>query len=106
MPQPLLIDALSALPGVAHGFFTRHGGDSQGIYASLDCGVGSQDSPEAVRENRARVAARLGAHKLMTAYQVHGATAVIIDDSAAAEWRPKADALVTATRGIALGVLA
>jgi YfiH family protein len=106
MPQPLQIDALSALPGVAHGFFTRQGGVSQGIYASLNCGVGSQDSPEAVRENRARVAARLGARKLMTAHQVHSATAVIIDDSAGPDCRPRADALVTATRGIAVGALA
>src|SRR5262249_52432749 len=106
MPQPLLIDALSELRGVAHGFFGRKGGVSRGIYTSLNCGVGSQDSPEAAWENRARVAARLGARNLMTAHQVHSATAVIVDDSAAADWRPKADALVSATRGIAVGVLA
>jgi YfiH family protein len=105
MPQPLLVEALSALPGIAHGFFTRRGGISQGIYASLNCGIGSQDGAEAVRENRARVAARLDARKLVTAYQVHGTAAVIIDGGAPAGWRPKADALVTATRGIALGVL-
>jgi polyphenol oxidase len=105
MPQPLLVEALSALPGIAHGFFTRHGGVSEGIYASLNCGVGSRDSPEPVRENRARVVARLNARKLLTCYQVHGTTAVIADASTPADWRPKADALVTATPGVALGVL-
>ena len=105
MPQPLLVEALSELPGVAHGFFTRRGGVSEGIYASLNCGVGSKDSPEAVRVNRDRVAARLSARRLMTCYQVHGTTAVIADASAPASWRPKADVLVTATPGVALGVL-
>lgn len=105
MPHPLTIEALSALPGVAHGFFTRQGGVSKGIYASLNCGVGSKDSPDAVRKNRARVAQRLDARKLLTCHQVHGTTAVIADDSVPADWRPKADALVTATPGVALGVL-
>ncbi len=61
MPKPVTADSLAALPGVAHGFFTRAGGVSQGGYASLNCGLGSQDDPEAVRENRARVAAHVGA---------------------------------------------
>jgi len=105
MPQPLRIEALSALPGVAHGFFTRLGGVSEGIYASLNCGIGSQDSIEAARENRARVAARLGGRRLLTCHQVHGTTAVIADDTVPATWRPKADALVTATPGLVVGVL-
>jgi YfiH family protein len=105
MPHPLHIEALSTLPGVAHGFFTRRGGVSEGIYDSLNCGVGARDNPEAVRENRARVAARLGARKLLTCYQVHGTTAVVADAGTPAIWRPKADALVTATPGVALGVL-
>src|SRR5205823_5211459 len=57
MPKPLAADCLAGLPGVAHGFFTRHGGVSVGGYATLNCGAGSQDDPDAVRENRARVAA-------------------------------------------------
>jgi YfiH family protein len=105
MLHPLLIEDLSALPGIAHGFFTRRGGVSEGIYASLNCGVGSKDSPEAVRVNRGRVTARLSAGRLVTCYQVHGTTAVVADASAPAGWRPKADALVTATPGMALGVL-
>jgi polyphenol oxidase len=104
MMQPVLIPELSVLPGIAHGFFTRRGGVSEGIYASLNCGPGSGDSPEAVQENRARVARHLSACKLVSAHQVHGTTAVIMDDDAPAA-RPKADALVTATPGLALGVL-
>jgi hypothetical protein len=106
MPQPLLVEALSALPGIAHGFFTRRGGVSEGIYASLNCGVGSKDNGEAVRTNRARVVARLQARELLTCYQVHGTTAAVADASTPADWRPKADALVTATPGVAVGVLA
>jgi hypothetical protein len=104
MPNPVLNDDLSALPGVAYGFFTRRGGVSEGIYASLNCGLGSKDSPDAVRANRARVARHLGARELVTAYQVHGTTAVIVDGLPPGE-RPRADALVTATRGVAVGVL-
>jgi hypothetical protein len=78
---------------------------SEGIYASLNCGVGAKDSPEAVRENRGRVAALLGGRKLLTCHQVHGTSAVIADDSAQPSWRPKADALVTATPGVVVGVL-
>jgi len=104
MPPPVLIPELSALPGIAHGFFTRRGGVSEGIYASLNCGVGSKDSPEAVQENRARVAGHLGARRLVSAWQVHGTTAVVMDDNSP-PGRPKADAMVTITRGLALGVL-
>jgi len=104
MPHPVLAPELSSLTGIAHGFFGRRGGVSEGIYASLNCGVGSKDSPKAVQENRARVARHLGARRIVSAYQVHGTTAVIVDDEPLAE-RPKADALVTATRGLAIGVL-
>ena len=105
MLQPLLIGELSALPGVALGFFGRRGGVSEGIYASLNCGVGSKDRPEAVRENRARIARHLGARQVVTAFQVHGTTAVVADQASAGAERPKADALVTATPGVAVGVL-
>ena len=105
MVQPLVADELSGLPGIAHGFFTRRGGVSQGIYASLNCGAGSQDDAASVRENRARVALHLGASKLVSAYQVHGTTALLVNEPWPADKRPRADALVTATRGLALGVL-
>jgi purine-nucleoside/S-methyl-5'-thioadenosine phosphorylase / adenosine deaminase len=95
-----------ALPGVTHGFFTREGGVSDGLYASLNCGVGSKDMRERVLENRARVAQALGvgAANLATPHQVHSADAVVV----AAAWPPgegpKADAVVTDRPGVALGV--
>lgn len=92
--------------GIRHGFFTREGGVSQGIYASLNCGLGSMDAREAVLENRARIAGRLGAAegRLLTVHQVHSPIAVIAEEpwpSAA----PKADAIVTRTPGLAVGAL-
>lgn len=106
MLEALHADSLASLPGIAHGFFTRRGGVSQGIYASLNCGQGSKDDPEAVRENRARVAEALRADSLVTAHQVHSAVAVVADKPWSDHQRPRADAIVTATRGLALGVLA
>ena len=105
MPTPLTADPLAVLPGIAHGFFTRHGGVSQGGYASLNCGMGSRDDPAAVRENRARVMASLSARSLLTAHQIHSATAVIVEAAWSTGDRPRADAIVTATPGLALGVL-
>jgi polyphenol oxidase len=105
MPEPLVADCLADVAGAAHGFFTRRGGVSGGGYASLNCGLGSKDDPAAVEENRARVTACLGADRLITAHQIHSAGAVI----AAAPWhleeRPRADAIVTATPGLAVAVL-
>jgi hypothetical protein len=68
------------IPGVAHGFFTRLGGVSQGVYASLNGGIGSRDAPEAVMENRARAAAALGAapKRLAVPFQIHSPNAVAI----------------------------
>lgn len=105
MPKPLLASGLSSLTGIAHGFFTRHGGGSSGIYASLNCGIGSSDDPVVVRENRGRVTAHLGASDVVSAYQVHGTTALVVSEPWPPGDRPKADAMVTATPGIALGVL-
>ena len=78
------------LPGLAHGFFTRLGGVSQGVYASLNGGVGSRDAPEAVSENRARVAAALGAapERLAVPYQIHSPDAVAISEPWARERAP------------------
>jgi YfiH family protein len=104
MPTPIIADGLASA-GIAHGFFTRRGGVSQGGYAALNCGLGSKDAPEAVRENRALVAAHLGAGSLITAHQVHGTTAVVADGSWPLEGRPRADAIVTTVRGLAVGVL-
>jgi len=95
---------LEGLNGVVHGFFTRNGGVSGGIYTSLNCGVGSADDADAVAENRARVASALGvsADRLATPYQVHGREVAIADE----DWaeRPRADAVVTDRPGIAIAI--
>ena len=96
---------LSDLAGVRHGFFSRRGGASTGIYSSLNMGLGSKDDPEAVMRNRARAAAAMDVEPdaLLTAYQIHSALAVSVD----APWttRPEADAVVTASAGVACGAL-
>ena len=101
-------DALAALPGVEHGFLTRRGGVSKGIYASLNCGLGSADSRARVAENRARALAALGQRPklLCTAVQTHSSRVAVIDRPPAKGERPEADALVTKTPGLALGILA
>jgi len=102
-----MLDArvLTAAPGVAHGFFTRRGGVGTGVYASLNCALGTGDDPAAVAENRARVAARLGADALLTAYQHHGAHCQVVETPWADGDRPRADALATKMPGVALAVL-
>lgn len=90
-----------------HGFFTRQGGVSEGIFASLNCGLGSGDDPERVRENRHRVAQSLGiaVDSLVTLRQVHSSTVVEVDAPWDDKNRPEADALVTRRRDVALGIL-
>jgi len=107
MLQPIEARCLSSLPGIRHGFFTRVGGLSEGIYATLNCGPGSSDDGALVAENRARVAHHLGGEgtNLVTLYQVHGAAALCVDGAVPAHDRPKADAVVTRTPGLAVGVL-
>lgn len=91
--------------GITHGFFTREGGYSSGIFSSLNCGLGSGDDIALVTKNRAKVADDLGvAHAhLVSAYQVHGNNVLIVDAPLAE--RPKVDGLVTNKRGLALGIL-
>jgi polyphenol oxidase len=103
---PFLTSESLRIPGVAHGFFTRVGGISQGVYASLNGGVGSRDTQEAVTENRARMATALGAapERLAVPYQIHSPDAVAITEPWLPGARPRCDALVTATPGLALGV--
>jgi polyphenol oxidase len=111
MLEPLEARCLASLPGVRHGFFTRAGGVSGGLYASLNCGPGSADEAAHVAENRARVARHLGAGEanLVTLYQVHGATALAVAGPVPAlsrpQNRPKADAVVTRTPGLVVAVL-
>ncbi len=103
---PFLTHLSLQLPGIGHGFFTRAGGVSDGLYASLNCGIGSNDDRERVLANRARVAAALGvaADRLATPYQVHGTEAVIVERAWEPGKGPKADAVVTNRPGVALGV--
>ncbi len=92
------------LPGIAHGFFGRTGGVSTGIFASLNCGPGSGDDRAAVIENRRRVSDALGA-QLINVHQIHSGTAVTVSEPWPLGDGPKADAMVTKTPGIALGIL-
>jgi polyphenol oxidase len=103
---PFLTAESLRIPGVAHGFFTRLGGISQGVYASLNGGVGSRDAPEAVTENRVRIATALGMapERLAVPFQIHSPDAVAITELWPPSARPRCDALVTATLGLALGV--
>jgi polyphenol oxidase len=93
------------LKNITHGFFTREGGHSSGIFSSLNCGLGSGDDIAVVTKNRNVVAQALGVENsnLISAYQVHSADVIVVD--APFPERPKVDGLVTATRGLALGIL-
>lgn len=104
----MLIEApqLSAHPNLRHAFFTRQGGVSEDIYASLNGGLGSRDDPERVAANRAQMCAQLGLppDRLVSLYQVHSAEVVTVEAPFAAAMRPKADAMVTRVPGLALGI--
>lgn len=107
MLSPLQADTLSMLDGIRHGFFTRQGGISRGIYASLNCGPGSKDDAVAVVENRSRVVAHLGGSEddVQTIYQIHSGHAFVVDRLQPRDALPKADAVVTRTRGLVVGIL-
>jgi YfiH family protein len=98
--------ALTDSTRLRHGFFTRKGGVSEGIYSSLNCGLGSGDDPAKVGENRARAMAllELPAPALATVYQHHSADVVRVETPWAQAARPKADAMVTVRPGVALGI--
>jgi len=98
---------LSAIPGLRHAFFTREGGISGGVYAALNGGLGSNDDPAHVAENRRRMAEQLGVAPthFLNVHQIHSPDALI----ATGPWepgmaRPKADALVTHAEGLAIGI--
>lgn len=98
---------LAALPGIRHGFFTRHGGVSEGMYASLNVGAGSEDNPAHVIENKRRVAKAMGVapDRLLSLYQIHSDRVVTVDAPFPPGQKPQGDALVTALPGLALGIL-
>lgn len=101
------LDPITAplLSPVRHGFFTRAGGASSGIYNGLNCGFGSGDQTEAVRTNRARVAEALDVAEdaLISVHQYH--SDVVLTVTEPRQDRPKADAMVTNVPGLALGIL-
>ncbi len=96
---------LASYPNIHHAFFTRRGGVSEGIYASLNGGIGSSDDPARVRENRRRMAEELGvaSDALISVHQVHSADAVIVEGPWTGE-RPRADGMAAAIPGLALAV--
>ncbi len=108
MTQPIALPALAEDSAIRHGFFTREGGVSRGVFASLNCGFGSGDARADVAENRARALAamRMEGAALLTVHQRHTAQVALPD---AAIWEPDAppvaDAIVTAAGGRAIGVL-
>jgi YfiH family protein len=99
---------LSAIPGLRHAFFTRDGGVSDGIYADLNGGLGSNDDPANVRENRRRMAAQMGVtpEHFIGVWQIHSPDAVVASGPWENASRPRADAIVTRTEGLAIGVTA
>jgi YfiH family protein len=101
------LENLKELRGIRHGFLTRRGGVSSGIYASLNCGLGSKDNQGAVVENRMRALrnAGLAPESLSTAYQVHSAKVAVVDEAWNESERPQVDGLVTRTSGKSLGIL-
>jgi YfiH family protein len=107
IPRLLQAPSLTALAGVKHGFFTRHGGVSRGVYESLNVGLGSGDDAADVAENRRRAAAAFGAPPaaLTTCFQIHSA-AVKVATGPWEQGRPEADGVVTAKAGVLCGALA
>jgi YfiH family protein len=99
---------LSAIPGLRHAFFSREGGISDGIYAGLNGGLGSNDDPAAVAENRRRMAAQMGVppSHFLSVHQIHSPDAVVATGPWQGASRPRADAIVTGTEGLAIGITA
>ncbi|MBS0232887.1 MAG: peptidoglycan editing factor PgeF [Proteobacteria bacterium] len=108
---PVKAQNLSALSGIRHGFFTRSGGVSSGLYASLNCGLGSNDDPSLVLENRQRIGRYLRGNDdsfgggVITLYQEHGTTAFVVSTPPSRDALPHADAVVSVTPGLVIGVL-
>lgn len=107
LPRVITAPNLENDTAIRHGFFTRTGGVSAGIYGSLNVGFGSDDESANVTENRRRAMAGLGldADALHTVYQVHGTDVVTVSEHAPSATRVESDGLVTKTPGVALGIL-
>lgn len=99
--------SLADAPGIRHGFFSRRGGVSEGVFRSLNCGFGSGDAEWHVARNRAIAMRRLGlaADRLVTCRQVHSALAVVVARPWQRSEAPRADGMATRRPGLVLGVL-
>jgi YfiH family protein len=99
---------LGAVPGLHHAFFSREGGVSTGLYSSLNGGLGSNDDPAHVAENRRRMAEHLGVAPthFLTVFQIHSPDVAVATAPWRGDVRPRADAMVTRVPGLALGVTA
>ena len=100
-------DLLADLPHIRHGFFTREGGVSGGLFASLNCGYGSGDDRAAVAENRHIAARALGraGPELVTGFQVHGTDVATVESVWRPGDQPRIDGMVTDRKGVVLGIL-
>ena len=107
MPEFLTCSVMAGSTGIQHGFFTRIGGVSTGLYSSLNCGFGSGDAPENVAENRSRALTAMGLEKIsmLTCNQIHSAEAIFVERSWQPGAAPRADAMVTNLPHVALGIL-
>lgn len=108
MAEFLVASELTAADGggrIVHGFFTRRGGVSEGLHASLNMGRGSSDLAANVALNRAAALDALGGSRLLTPYQVHGADVWTVDAASDPDAPPRADAVVSRTEGLMIGVL-
>src|SRR6202035_5203860 len=103
----IILDLLDHDPGIRHAFFTRQGGVSGGLFASLNCGFGSGDAAETVTRNRAIAMERLGfsPDRQVTCYQVHSTTVITVEKPWPRDAPPRADGLGTRGSGVALGIL-
>lgn len=107
LPVPITDPVLGGIAGLRHGFFTRRGGVSRGVYESLNVGYGSDDAREAVAENRRLAMAALDrpAEALNTVYQVHGTEVALAETCWDPTKAPQADAQVTDRPGVVIGIL-
>ena len=104
----ITLSALDGEPAIRHAFFTRQGGVSGGMFASLNCGFGSGDNLDDVARNRAIAAAQfdLAPERLVSCHQIHGTNVITVERPWRREDNPRADGMVTRVPGIALGILA
>ena len=101
----IVVEDLTSSSSICHGFFTREGGVSGGLYNSLNCGFGSDDAPENVAENRARIlqSLKVSDGQLLTCYQVHSAKAIAVNEAWSFGNAPEADGMATNKPGLVLG---